>query len=220
MELEAVNQLIGKFEKYINFTSIRNGRKAIIILFVISACFLLSMKSFIATAVLFVLTVCEFVYISVIIKKKATLYNGIVANIILMLNIVLTFNIALYYIQWYLGCSNAIITIIVCLFQILCFFLGFFYTHKRVKNGTVNEIKTAVSPVVSILPCVLGMVSVRMISKTDISTQFTIYTLMFTFVNLMLMFCVGMIYTSMAYFIKKHNIPDRELNGDTNSFVQ
>ncbi len=218
MEQETVNQLIEKYTKNINLATIRNGRKVIIILVVLAACFLVSMKSFISTAVLLILTVCEVVYFSVVIRKKTVkLYNGIAANIIILLNVVLSFNIWMYYIQSYLGYSDVLITVILLIVEIVCLFMGFFHTCRCVRNGTVHEARTMAAPAASVLSSVLGLVSVRMISKTDVSTQFTIYTLLFTFVNSLVLFSLGMTYGAMAYFIRKHHIPDRELNNDVTS---
>lgn len=65
-----INTLIDKFTQRITVKLTRTVRKVAIILFVLSACLLLTLKSYIFTGILFVLLVGECAYITVILKKK------------------------------------------------------------------------------------------------------------------------------------------------------
>lgn len=213
MELKMVNELIEKFTHKIDIPSIKNHRRAVVILFVMSACILLNTKNVVLIAFMFILTVSEFVYFSVIIRKQTlTLYNGTAVNIISLLQLSLSFNICMYGIQRDLGYVNGTLTVVIYLAETLCLYLGFLFTYRCVKNGTVHKLKVATASAISVLPGVLGMVTVRIIGKVGNNTQSLLYTGLFSFSTSLVLFSLGMTYVAILYFIKKYDIPNHELN--------
>lgn len=217
LEMEIIDTLIDKFTQKMSEKSTRNIRMLLIILFFLSACFLLTVKSYIFTGVLFGFLVIEFVYLTVILKKNfLTIYSGIGASFVLFIQLALSFNAWLYSVQKFYGFFDPILLLIILSVEILCLIFGFFYTRRCVKKGVVRKpITTATTSLAFVLPTILGYFLSRYISnEAPVQIQNIFFTLVFALGCSMMMFIIGMVHVAIIYYIKKYNIVDRELSSE------
>ena len=214
--METINSLIDKFTHMTTVKYTKKIRRLIMILFFLSACLLLTIRSYIFTGFLFVLLVGEFVYLTVILEKKnvLTIYNGIGVSFVLFLQLFLLFNSWLYSIQRFYGHFNPILLTIIFLIEILCLITGFLYTHRCVRKGTICKPRAAsVSSIAFVLPTVSGYLLSRYISN-NVSIQFqnVLFTVVSALACCMTMFVTGMAHVAILYYIKKYNIADRQIS--------
>ena len=210
-----INTIIDKFTQRITVKLTRTVRKVAIILFVLSACLLLTLKSYIFTGILFVLLVGECAYITVILKKKIlTIYSAVGVSLILCGHVSLFFNVSLYSSQKMNECFDPILLAVILLVEVLCLITGFFYTRRCVRKGTVRKPQAAVSTSLAfVLPGVLSyFLSTYIINEASVQIQNVFFTLVFAMGCSMVMFAIGMVHIAVIYYIKKYNIADRELS--------
>lgn len=215
MELDTINALIDKYTQTTSKKHIKNIRKLVVICFFLSACFLVTLKSYIFTGILFVLLVGEFVYLSVILKKNMiTIYSGVGVSLILCSNIALLFNVSLYSIQKFIGIFDPILFFIILFIEILCLIAGFFYMRRCVRKGTIRKTQAAaIASIAFTLPSTGGYLLARYISnETSIHVQSVFFTTVFSLGSSMMMFILGMVHVAMIYYIKVYNISNREIS--------
>ncbi len=210
-----VTTLINKFTQRITIKLTKTVRNLTIVFFFLSACFLLTIKSFLFTGVLFVFLVAEFVCLTVILKKRIlTIYSGVGVSFILCGHLVLLFNVSLYSIQKINGFFDPILLTVILFIEVLCLILGFFYTIRCVRKGTVRKPQTAaITSIAFVLPGALGyFLSSYISNEASVQIQNVFFTVMFALGCSIMMFVIGMVHIAIIYYIKKYNIADRELS--------
>jgi len=214
--METIDALINKFTQMMTKKFIRKIRTLLIVMFFLSACSLLSIKSYIFTGALFVFLVVGFVYLTIIKNKKSalTIYNGIGVSLVFSVQLVLLFNVFLYIVQKFYGFFDPILLLIILFIEIMCLISGFFYTRLCVNKGVVRKpTASATASLTFVLPSTFGYFLARYINnKAPLQIQNIFYTILFAFSCAMMMFVIGMAHVAIIYYIKKYNIADREIS--------
>lgn len=214
MEQEMVEILIEKTMQRIDYKWAKTVRKLVIFIFALYASVLLAIKNYVFTAILFILMVSEFIYVTKILKKGImSLYSGVGLVLIFIGQVVLMLDIWVYGFQKLMGVYEPVLLTVILVIEAVCLIAGFLYTQRCVKNRTVR--RTAMPATVSGIVAGAGALgyyfSEYIITKTPISVQNVILTMAFSFTGAILMFATGMYHLAILHYIKKLRIPDREL---------
>lgn len=216
MNNSAVDALIYRYTHKLTVQLVKDGRIVMLSTLLISLCLLLSLKAFVVSAILLILAVVFYVYLTLIVRRKAlTIYDGIGTSTVLYFSLVVFFNVAIYTVQIHLGSNSMIPMIVIFLIEIVSLFAGFYHVFKYIEKGVVKKGNSVVSKSSYAISGIVGLYLAKSIfAQTSVGFQYFFFTVFFAFVNLITMFFMGMTCLSCIYYIRKYKIADR-LIGNT-----
>lgn len=215
------NIIVSFIDKYTNALTIkhfRNVKSLIIFLTIVKISFTLTIKSWFFVCILLAIFIAEYVYMHAIIKRikcnKFKLYDAICVNTIFTADIVFTINISLYSIQKILGTFDIVLLIIIFAIEIICVVAGFLYMNWCIRRNRSHKPKAAAGfSIFLATPGVLGyFITKHIIDVAPLHIQSIFFSGIFALVGSMMMFCIGMIYVTMIYLIKKYNISNKSIS--------
>lgn len=206
---EKLNDFFRKYEQKITLPNIKICIKVNICFFLLTGCLLFFSKSYSCIAVSFVLLTIISLFCHQSAKQALKRPSNVAAYFLLLAYMILIMDFAMYGMLKLMGTFDALLFLLVIVFEFLCLGIGYIYTYQSIKKGKTRkrQIAALISTAASGTSGFGWYLFLKhSISKMPLQTQSLVVAITFTLCLGMLMFYLGMSYLPMLYFIKKYNM--------------